>query len=123
MMLSETQVKNLEVAVDRAEGMGMCCYVYRNGQPCCVIAQLAALEEPERFNTVFFGLTLVSIGQLLQKEQFRTAMPKLLEYPDYLLERIQRIWDGGVEETSARQRMRDLVKSVVDGTHPVVEVV
>jgi hypothetical protein len=102
---------NLELAIDRAEGFGVCKYVSQ-GRPVCVIAQLGAIEgvsieEMERWN-----------GSIIRSVY--PKVPKFRKYNKELLTELQVIWDdirtwerpAQTKEniSTARDAMRKLVQ-------------
>ncbi len=106
--LTKEQENNVLLAIDSAEEAGTCEYVI-NGQPCCVIAQLAVIEgvttdtmESWRHSGGDGDPKSMIVGDVL--DSFDTPLD---EYPRALLVSIQAVWDTNYCEIDAREKMRD----------------
>jgi hypothetical protein len=123
--LTETQIRNLHLAIDRAEGFKECRYTDWSGtaphdgggvfipgtKPVCVIGQLAVLEgiTPTQMNEWFGPVCLITLLD---------SASALKSYSSKLLDDIQRKWDSSPCESAdeARTAMRDLIADYIRET-------
>lgn len=108
MKFSFDQIDKLNKAIDLAEEFGACIYT-QDGKPCCVIAQLAALEG---IDVKRLDVNLKSIDAYLRTERFK----ELDVYPREFLVGLQNIWDSKqIYKTAdnARAAMRQFFKEAM----------
>jgi len=116
-----TQKEKLLKAIELAQGPGKCLYVV-DGEPCCVVGQLAALENiPASF---FDGVIEIKVGSTTFEYErngrsidvFSDLLAKL-DYNEKMLERLQNIWDfsGKEDVETCKQQMRDIVNEYFPG--------
>lgn len=130
--LTEDQKKKLEAAIDAAQGAGGCKYV-KNGEPCCVIAQLghregvpkAEMTRWDRRLSTGLGAGISAVLAGFTTEEFSPGA--LLNYPPELLIDLQSIWDRGqrsgeyapelinMPDEERREKMRQALKEWVEG--------
>lgn len=110
-MLTEAQKNNLLLAINKAEGFGLCRYTKDMGtQPNCVIGQLAAIHGiPMAEILTWRGKGIDYIGLMLP---FNSP---LRSYPLDLLIALQKRWDNGRPdgEKEAREEMRKMVEEFI----------
>lgn len=94
--VTPTQLERINAAVDRAQGAGKCVYE-RNGEPRCVIAQLAVIEGATPTTLQIWDHFLDGRdGSSIEVLQRRGAAEVTLlnSYPADLLQLLQRNWDS-----------------------------
>jgi hypothetical protein len=96
--LTPEQAHKLEQAIEWARFPAGCEYVGSDGEPACVIAQLAALEGVDALTLdAWDNTTLPGVSSLRPAE--------LAAYPIELLAKLQQAWDNthqGLEATGRR---------------------
>lgn len=114
--LTVEQKKRLLRAIDTASGPGACRYVY-DGAPCCVVAQLAALEGISVERMAAWDASSQTVWGLFAGGR---SGPELAPYRigdeegNPLLDRLQAIWDrrdDGLGAVEKREAMRALVEA------------
>ena len=111
MALTVEQREKLMKAIDLAEGPGECTYV-RDGRPCCVVAQLGAMEGIPLDTMAEWDRGGTRVGLILYAE--KPGAQELRPYGRELLGAIQELWDGADEtditpEPEKRAKMREIV--------------
>lgn len=112
--LTADQKAKLHAAIDAAKGPGECQYVI-DGQPGCVIGQLAVacgvtVDDMARFDAD--GSESDGSAQRVEAILGHPLVTPLRRFPDTLLRELQRAWDrnDGHSEASRRIRMHTLVE-------------
>lgn len=91
---------NLYKALELARGAGNCLYV-ENGEPCCIISQLFALEGGKVEEMRYWPL----IGSM------PCLPPEFVRYPRELLVSMQAYWDMGMCKSADKKKK---IKQLID---------